>query len=188
MKTINHKSQNEFGYKIISILIFLLIASILPACKKNKFTFSPQSQNNPPLMLSGYYDHTYKINNDSLHHEIIFLYTNGVVLFASSAESRLSERESEFRNGKYHDAVKNSKNDWGPFKINDGILEFQRWFPAENAPVHFYTCKILNNQSFEIYQTGYMVRGKKNQTRNISEVYTFKAFAPKPDSTNQYVK
>ena len=183
----HHPKHIDFGLCFRSLLMALVVLCFL-ACKKNKFTFSPQAQDNPPLLLSGYYDHTYKLSNDSLQHEIIFLYANGVILFAGSSHSGLSERENDFKNGKYYDAIKNEKNSWGPFKINEGTLEFQRWFPAENAPVHFYTCKILNNQSFEVYQTGYMVRGKKKQKQNISEVYTFKAFGPKPDSTNKYVK
>ena len=183
----HHPKHIYFGLCLKGLLLVFVVLCCF-ACKKNKFTFSPQAQNNPPLMLSGYYDHTFSLSNGSIEHDIIFLYTNGVVLFAASDEGSLSSTENDFKNGNYYAAIKNEKNSWGPFKINDGILEFQRWFPAENAPVHFYTCKILNNQSFEIYQTGYMVRGKKNQARNISEVYTFKAFAPKPDSTNKYVK
>ena len=175
--------QNKFCIFLTSITLLLSTS-----CKKNNFTFTPQSQNNPPLMLSGYYDHTFSLSNGSIEHDILFLYTNGVVLFAATDEINLIETENDFKSGKYYAAIKNEKNSWGPFKINEGTLEFQRWFPAENAPVHFYTCKILNNQSFEIYQTGFMVRGKKKQTRNISEVYTFKAFGPKPDSTNKYVK
>ena len=183
-----HNRKNIYFSLCYKTLLLVFVAICCFACKKNKFTFSPQAQDNPPLLLSGYYDFVYKRVNDSLQHKIIFLYANGVILFASSDHSQLNETENDFKNGKYYAAIKNEKNSWGPFKINEGTLEFQRWFPAENAPVHFYTCKILNNQSFEVYQTGYMVRGKKKQKQNISEVYTFKAFGPKPDSTNKYVK
>ena len=175
--------QNKFCIFLTSITLLLSTS-----CKKNKFTLSPQAQDNPPLMLSGYYDFVYKRVNDSLEHKIIFFYANGVVLFASSDHSQLNETENDFKNGKYYALIKNEKNSWGPFKINDGILEFQRWYAGQNVPVHQFTCRILNNQSFEIYQTASMVRGKKKHTENMSDVYTFKAFGPRPNSTNKYVK
>lgn len=168
------------------LLVFVFICCF--ACKKNKFSISPQSQNGHALRLSGYYYSKLSSgSNDSLI-KILFFYANGVVLYATSNDSQLSADEADFKSGAYYQMIKNTRNYWGPYKIDGSSLYFERWNPQEFYPIHAFKANIINNQQFELVETYNVVRKKQKLKSALNDIYRFKSFAPKPDSSNAYVK
>ena len=80
------------------------------------------------------------------------------------------------------------KHDWGTFQINKDSIVFERWYPAEVSKSYYRSGKILNDTTFVITESYRLRNGKKKEWREKNEVYHFKAFSPKPDSTNRFIK
>ncbi|MEI6020694.1 MAG: hypothetical protein WCR21_06160 [Bacteroidota bacterium] len=167
-------------------MVFVFICCI--ACKKNKFSISPQSHDGSTLHLNGYYfTKSARANSDSLI-DILFFYANGVVLYATSNDSQLSADEADFKSGAYYQMIKNTRNYWGPYKIDGSSLYFERWNPQEFYPIHAFIANIINKEQFELVETYNIVRKKQKLKSALNDIYRFKSFALKPDSSNAFVK
>jgi hypothetical protein len=73
----------------------------------------------------------------------------------------------------------------GKLKIaGTDTIRFERWYPGD---IPYRTTisegKIINDSTFIITRS---YKGKHERERN--EVYKFRAFSPKPDSTNRFIK
>ena len=65
---------------------------------------------------------------------------------------------------------------YGLFLIKDSIIKIEKWTVGHNCYPYLREGKILNDTTFYL-----MHREKK-------EVYHFKQFSTKPDSTNRFIK
>ena len=67
---------------------------------------------------------------------------------------------------------------YGLFQIEVSIIKIEKWVPSSGGPTKAYLREgeILNDTTFYL-----MHREKK-------EIYHFKQYSPKPDSTNKYIK
>jgi hypothetical protein len=84
----------------------------------------------------------------------------------------------------------NSKYEWGVFQIDGTRIKFERWYPSSGGPLKAYirSGEILNDTTFLITESYRMQKGKKTEIRERNEVYHFRQFSPKPDSTNNFIK
>ena len=188
MKPMHSKTSITCIKGLLAIGLMAALQLTFSACKKNKFGISPQSNDGSALRLNGYYYHkTPMADGDSLIN-MVFFYANGVVLYASTNDSRLNDTELDFRNGNYYDSVKNSHHFWGPYKIEGSSLYYERWNPQEFYPIHAFKADITNNRQFELVETYNVVRKKQKLKTKPNNIYRFKAFLPKPDSSNSFVK
>ena len=85
--------------------------------------------------------------------------------------------------------IKNIKFFWGVFNIKNNQILYERWCPSE-PPYRTYVREgnIINDTTFVITKLYRMVNGKKTEESELNEVYHFKQFSPKPDSTNKFIK
>jgi hypothetical protein len=112
---------------------------------------------------------------------------NGVILAAGGLE--LSETEmdkyltKEFVNS---DSYKKYKSNWGVFEIDGMLIKFERWYPSD-PPLKSYINSglILNDTTFQITKS---MRSDGSEVKEINEIYHFRSFSPKPDSTNSFVR
>jgi hypothetical protein len=78
------------------------------------------------------------------------------------------------------------KDCWGVFNIKDNIIKFERWYPGQGAKkAYVREGIILNDTTFHITKS---YRSNGSELKDADEVYHFRKFSPKPDSTNVFVK
>jgi hypothetical protein len=72
------------------------------------------------------------------------------------------------------------------FIIEDNVIKFERWYPSER-PYNAFVREgvILKDTTFHITKS---YRSNGTEKREKDEIYHFRKFSPKPDSTNVYVK
>ncbi len=170
-------------------LALVLVLSAIPfgSCKKayedDKLRIVREDFNGDQLRIDGYYYIDY-----GTHIEMHFLYRNGVYLAGDLvAKSGLEQKEQEIRSGSWGEVVKGSKFRWGVFTVRGNEITYECWVPVSQGGFPTFTWKgdIQNETTFV------MTSKRKSGNRNaetINEVYHFKQFSPKPDSTNNFVR
>ncbi len=138
------------------------------------------------LRTDGYYYNEYITG----YLTVCFFYRDGTVLYGSSFPiNELSLQEVKYSNGDHFNYAKPLKYYWGIFKVEANELIFERWYPSQ-PPLKSYIRSgiILNDTSFKITEYYRMQGEQKTNIESRNELYHFKAFSPKPDSTNNFVK
>jgi hypothetical protein len=173
-KKINNMKQ------LFNVLLSILI---LGACRKDKFS-KLSSYNGNGLKINGYY---YNENNN--FYTIYFFYRNGVDINISLKDKySLSEIDENINNIININSLPNSPSYWGTFIVDQSKIEIEKRVASETLPVYTNRGTIINDTTFILTESYRLKRGKKKDHSTINETYHFRAFSPKPDSTNKYVK
>jgi hypothetical protein len=172
--------------KFKKILLVLFIASCLLSCdefRDDMMTLQKQFYYGNELRTDGYY---YRYDNNTYITPWCF-YRDGCLLVISGRRSDLQEADDHIiqvyiRNFNY----KQSQHHWGIFHINNNNIVMQH-YRGDNyrTIVKVEEGHILNDTTFQI-TIRYRVNGEDRE--NINEIYHFRQFSPKPDSTNQWIK
>jgi len=160
--------------KNIKFAIIILIITVFSSClsmKIEQLTMQRMDNTTTKLKLNGYYFDNFGDNDEKV--DIIFFYKNGVLLDGmNSSLSDLEATEADFKSGIYADLSANNVTSWGVYKINKNTITTEQWFAGNRC------CKTL-------IRSGTILNDTTFQFNN--EVFKFKAFSPKPDSTNVFI-
>ncbi|MDR3236803.1 MAG: hypothetical protein LBT48_08805 [Prevotellaceae bacterium] len=160
------------------VLFFSCCSTLYP---DEKLTLQRIDYQGNKLRTDGYY-YFQEPNRTSIH----FLYKNGIILYAYSYPTNdLNIVEKEMINYIY---LNKSKDHWGVFLVDSNVIQYERWIEAPSGvSVCFYRCSgyIENDSTLHFMESYYSGR---NETKQIDEVWHFKQFENKPDSTNTYIK
>ena len=178
--------------KIVLTSVVVLVLLVGCTCKKitgedDKLSIPKTPYTGKQLKVDGYY---YR-NNGENEYIIIFLYNDGIIIDAGGGykKSDVPIFESEFKTIDFYNRIKQNKLCWGVFQVDGDKIAFERWYPSSGGPTHAYVRagKILNDTTFQITESYRMQGGNKTSVSSEDEVYHFKKFSPKPDSTNVFV-
>ncbi len=170
-------------------MIFALL--FLGGCDKwlkdEELTLAKESYNGNELRLDGYYYHSDTSDNHIF--DSYFFYRNGVVICSPGTPLNASDHfaflEQGFVADYFTENNKRLKHRWGVFQIHDNSIVFERWAIAEGSkPVVRCSGNIIDDTTFIITKSEYPHIGEEYQAANV---YHFRAFSPKPDSTNMFI-
>lgn len=175
----------------IKNLIFVSITSYaLFACsffgRDDRLTFHQENYLGNELRTDGYFYEGTHQSGDRLN--VYFLYRNGVILFIGSiSPNEITEKERHFNDIKSIELRKETKYLWGLYKIKGDSIAFEKWYAGSGSPKPAYIRqgKIINDTTFVITLSK---RNNGSEIRLKNEVYHFKKFTPKPDSTNVFIE
>jgi hypothetical protein len=170
--------------------IILLFALSILSCKDTKLVIPKENNISQKLNLNGYYYLKSK-TSEEYSSNVYFLYQNGILLNIGSPKYYDELTISNYINNeilKFKSVYKN-KYYWGLYKVFDNHIEFEKWEsksgPGGRLKTVYYKGQILNNNSFKI-TNAYNNYQKKNY--EVNDIYEFRPFSPKPDSTNTFIK
>ena len=172
---------------ILPLTILLLILLLLGACSRicggNDEPLSIQRTDftGTNLRIDGYF---YNQFNDT-HISVLFLYRNGIVFRANVLKG---EQEQRFLSEEWLTPVRNHKGAWGVFLVDGGIIKIESRANAWCRPFQSFIREgvILNDTTFRITKS-YNSFGTPD-VRSMDRTYHFRAFSPKPDSTNVFIR
>jgi len=168
---------------MLKYLLLLTIMLLLQGClflEKDEILPSARPYTGNQLRMNGYY---YRISshNNVISHPLV-LYTNGISLFTYSGSGDTLGEMDEYIRKHYVEENRYStrKYNWGVFFI-DSNQTICMHFLYQDYPHREYVYEgvILNDSTFHITKSS-------NDIRN--DIYHFREFYPKPDSTNKYIK
>lgn len=168
-------------YYLLTVLFFTITScDKLWFCDDEELTMV-KTDYNGALKINGYY-----YNKLDTGYELYILYKNGIVINNRYTANSLSEIENTFLlNESSHEHTQSSKTSWGLFRVTNSTITKQGWRISRcKRPVVEYRGEVLTDTSFNIKT--YV--DENGETNTIDEsTYYFKAFSPKPDSTNDYI-
>jgi hypothetical protein len=132
------------------------------------------------LRIDGYY-YSYAQNGNTT--AIYFLYKNGIILSLGGYLTQdLDNIEKKIPNKDFK-----SKDHWGVFIVNKNTIQYEKWVGSTGFSACLYKCTgyIENDTTIHFTESYY---SERNETKQIDEVWHFKQFDNKPDSTNVYIK
>lgn len=170
------------NYRILTLSVIVL-AVVFSSCKKlfedEELSMKRTNYTGTELRTDGYYYSTYHYydeREDAQYDKFIpwILYRNGVSLYGYVYDySEMKKVEQSFEDGSFYDRHKDDKTRWEVFQISGSVIEFEGWESNGLNLTSDTRCgEILNDTTFRINKY----------------VYHFKQFAPKPDSTNRFIK
>lgn len=172
---------------ILTFIIFLFCLSCGPAD-----LITPRQSLNTNLRLDGYYVRKFTDPVSGVAwSNAKFLYKNGVVLETFSQDTWSDSLLQTYLSKYFVNKENLDKNDithWGVVQVSGSTITIETRnsslsSKAERTLIEKGT--IINNTTFELTVL-YDRNGKKIPT--TKDVYEFKKFSPKPDSTNKYIK
>ena len=179
----------------MKFLLLTAVMSLFSNCSKDKvwkddtLSIKRTDYTGNQLRINGYYYERYSVKN-GYRYNIYFFYQNGIVLYGESPlETEVVQMETNYATGGFHATAKDHKYYWGAYIINGTTIQFDRWYPSE-PPLKAYVREgtILNDSTFTISTSYRMKDGNKTEVEARNETFHFKAFSPKPDSTNSFVQ
>lgn len=175
--------------KILLSSFLIGIFSLGNSCEKierdDKFALTKQAYFGYQLKINGYY---YQ-KAEGKYYTIYFFYEDGILLYGGGNFNyqELIDKEKDYNNETWLRAVKKYKDFWGVYYIESNSIAFERWYPSSGGPYPAYirSGEILNDTTFVITKS---IRSNGKEEQQLNEVYHFKEFSPKPDSTNNFIK
>ncbi len=169
------------------LIAVISVMLCLKSCEKELHTDDVLTIEKSPftgnqLRTDGYYYTRF----DNIY-SVYFFYSDGIVLSGGFVyEDELEEYEMGYKDGSFVASIRNNKLYWGGFAIDLERILIEKWYPSSGGgmPVFRQEGEIQNDTTFIITKS---VRPKTGEEKELNEVYHFKAFSPKPDSTNSFV-
>jgi hypothetical protein len=171
--------------KLILIMLGIILSS--NSCIKNiladdELTLEKRPYVGNQLRIDGYY---YLLDDYGIN-ATYFFYQNGIIIHRGGwISNNLEELEHNFETINWNE-IKDNKLKWGVFQVDGNEILFERWYPSSGGPTPAYirSGEILNDTTFLITKS---VRPKTGEEKELNEVYHFREFSPKPDSTNIFI-
>jgi len=177
--------KNTIKIIFIATILFLSMNQCEKYNKDDELSIKRTDYTGNQLRIDGYYYRTWE---DMMY--TMFFYQNGIILYGGAfSQSEIVEREIRYKNGTFYNHVNGIKYLWGTFKIEGNKISFERWQPTQPyLRSYVETGKILNDTTFIITELYRMQNGEKTNVKEVNEIYHFKQFSPKPDSTNSFIE
>ena len=138
------------------------------------------------LRTDGYYFSGYIHKNKM---GTLMLFRNGVCMFTyfnnMYDELNLYVENHIWGSSTYVDKVRNTPDNIGVFSVSGNVLEFQLLLHGGGTRTKNYTGEILNDTTLRLKRSRYNLGGT---VEDIDELYYFKPFSHKPDSTSSFIK
>lgn len=170
------------------LCLILLLAVSMFSCTKwhedEELTLPKTPYTGNELRLDGYY---YDIEDEKIW-STYFFYRNGILHYgiaSDTLENDLDKYDTWFASDYYSEHLRKDRRRWGLFEIYNDSIVFERWGILEGGdPVLRFSGRILNDTTFIITKCENPHSG---ETCQKNDLYHFRQFSPKPDSTNMFI-
>lgn len=179
------------------LFVFVLVMAIVSCEKANlddELSEKRTDYTGNELRTDGYYYEKYLCTNNEgvLQDDGIipmFLYRNGVATYGYVHHySELEQAEERFKNGDFYKSMKNDRFRWRVFHVYGNIIEFEGQDDVgygDEYVIFKDRGEIIDDTTFILKES---IVDEKVTEYALECIYHFKQFAPKPDSTNNFIK
>lgn len=165
-------------------LVVLFVSSCSKWLENEKLTLQKTPYTGNELRLDGYY---YDMEDGKIW-STYFFYRNGILHYgiaSDTLDNDLVKYDAWFASEYYSEHLRSGRRRWGVFEIHDDSIVFERWGILEGGdPVLRFSGRILNDTTFIITKCENPHSGDVCQEQDL---FHFRHFSPKPDSTNMFI-
>ena len=169
--------------KLFSILFYLFcITRCNELFPDDKLSIKPISYEGNELKINGYYYQHHYLGKPGEDLSVHVLFRNGIVRYIGGGYKNFNEIEVKISDPNLYDG----KTAWGIFVINRDVITFEQWHSGMGGglPVFFREGKILNDTTFH-FTAAYRLDG--THRNEVEELYHFRQFSIRPDSTSRFI-
>lgn len=174
--------------KLVLIPMLMLLNSNcenLSFKKDDELSLKRENYTGNQLQIDGYY-YIINYNDPEKTMEVFVFFQNGVLSYLGGGFSSTTSIENSILSDVFMRKIYINKDCWGIFEVNEKVIKFERWYAGQGAkPAFVNEGVILNDTTFHITKS---YRSNGDDLRERDELYHFRKFSPKPDSTNVFVK
>jgi hypothetical protein len=180
------KTTLDMAIRIINLII-CVISFAMYSCEEmledDPFTLEKTSNNSMVLRIDGYFYETYGQDSDV---NVLIFYRDGVMIDGGGGNPQ-SVFEDLFRDGSFKEIIKDQKDCWGLYTIDDKTILVENIIPIGGLHRIASTRygEIINDSTINFYK-------KKESWSDFSEAiddtFHFKRFSQKPDSINVWIE
>ena len=171
--------MKNFGY----ILLFsILLNSCHLLFQDEKLMLPKKDYTGNELRIDGYYYYHPEPNST----RVLFFYRNGVMIDFISYFPTTDLTVVDKSIADMYEKLKDSKYIWQVFLIEGSTIQCSGWGSSVGGGLPSYKCigTIENDTTFRFIKS----IDSKGREFEKNDVYHFRQFSPKPDSTNVYIK
>ena len=169
---------------IVIIMLFIGMNSCSKWLENEKLTLQKTPYTGNELRTDGYY---YDMEDGKIW-STYFFYRNGIMhcgIASDTLGNNLNMYDTWFASDFYLQRLRTDRRRWGLFEIHDDSIVFERWGILEGGdPVLRFSGRILNDTTFIITRCENPHSGDVCQEQDL---FHFRHFSPKPDSTNMFI-
>jgi hypothetical protein len=181
---VNLKIKNNYMKSVLLISLMGLFNNCEKIYSDDKLSLSKKEYNGHQLKIDGYY---YNVNKFSNKASVYVFFKNGVLLNAGAGYDLTVPNNIELAlsSPDLINKLKQDKTCWGLFRIDSNIIEFERWYHSGGSQKKVFVNSgiIINDTTFHITSSR---RSDGSDKKFEDEIYKFRKYSPKPDSTNSY--
>ena len=168
------------------LLIFVQSCSKIFKCKDDELTIPRTENNTNKLKLNGYYYGDIFDYNENKP-KVYLLYQNGI--FYNCEHIKKEDIDASLMILNNNELRSKYKSRWGTYKINGNNIEIEYWLPQANhcVKLSYNKGEILNDTTFKITYVRTSYRGEVGYEKNVNDIFYFKQYSPKPDSTISFI-
>ena len=169
------------------ILTLLVIVVFYCVCCADKLRLTKTPFTGDQLKIDGYY---YNHLEGGKYYYPLILYSNGIIL-SGGGKLCLKSVEDSFLDKKWIENVKNYQTWWGIFRIEGNSIKIETWYHSSSwwhIPACIESGKIINDTTFVLTSVERSSQFWSKGSTKKNEIYHFRKFSPKPDSTNRFIK
>jgi hypothetical protein len=162
------------------ISLGLIVMLVLAACRDDELLLQRQPYIGNQLRIDGYY--YCQEDNGTI---VEYLYRNGIILSAYHfSTTNLNEVETKMLTE--YDILKQDKSRWGVFIIYGNNIEYSAWSTSVGGGLPAFKCigTIDNDTTFRIIKS----INSDGKEFDYNQIWHFRQFSPKPDSTNNFIR
>lgn len=179
--------NKHLEHPLVLAFLFLVLMGGCGKCQKDdELTLVKTPYHGDDIRLDGYYYLMSSTSNS--FNDTYFFYRDGTVLSCRGTpvgESPFLFMERLLKDPNISNDLQKYKSGWGVFRIEDNNIAIDRWYAQEGIlPAGLLEGIVLNDTTFQITS---LTRVKTGEVREKNDLYHFRAFSPKPDSTNVFI-
>lgn len=176
---------------MVKLQVVLLVIVLVISCRSSDLTLGYQSNKTKKLKLNGFYWLETPVEGDMSWYLLHFLYQDGTLLQFGGIKGNNNLNNQDYL-AKYIAESKTyinreNRTDWGVYIIDGNRIAFEKWEPSSGggSKTVVRKGKVLNDTTFVITEKLNHYDGK---IYHVQDTFRFRAFSPKPDSTNRFIK
>lgn len=174
-------------YFILWLAIGYIFVRCMPTHKQeNELTFEKIPYSGNELRVSGYYYMEPVLTSGNV--PVYFFFRNGILMTPGDYDPKeFTTMEKNLTEQTFKEKYKTIEWAWGLFHIRNDSIFFEKWYPSFGPyEVGIRSGKIVNDSTFII--THYRKKEGELKVYEHLEVYHFREYHPKPDSTTSLIK
>lgn len=181
--------KNNFTPTLLILIVLISACNKMNLCKDQNLSFHRTDYTGQEIRIDGFwYGPGREDFEGTISHSMLCLYKNGVLYWVGSPQEPNFEEYILFAgSSEVEKLAKTTKYIWGVFSVDSNLISLSYW-NARPCGYHsiLQSGEVLNDTTFVLTEKQ-TTTDSETRIEAVNEIYRFRQFDQKPDSTNNFI-